>query len=45
MPNRLATRHETELEGRMFRLLAGEVGCSYEGIFGVANISMGVFVC
>jgi len=37
MPNRLATRHETELERRMFRLLAVAVGSGGEGIFGLTS--------
>jgi hypothetical protein len=41
MPNRLATRHETELEGRMFRLLAGNGGGGVKAIFGLASILHG----
>jgi hypothetical protein len=41
MPNRLATRHETELEGRMFRLLAGAVGDGVEESCGLSSILHG----
>ena len=45
MLNRLATRHETELERRMFRLLAGAVGGGGEEGFGLTSTSMGISMC